>query len=227
MLAPQLQVEKKSLYGLKKAPRAWFDKFRFVILQANYYQSSNDNDSSLLIRRSSRGCTILLIHVDDMILSGNDQASISELKSHLKSTFKMKDLGPLTYFLGLEILWNMDGIRVTQSKYADQLIHFARLGDARTFATPIELNVKISKEDGHPLTNSTLFRRLVGSVLYLTMTWPDISHVVQTLSQFICNPHKPHLEAAYRILHNVKGTRNHNLFYPSASSLIITIASIC
>lgn len=217
----------KSLYGLKKAPRAWFDKFRFVILQANFYQSSNDNDSSPFIRRSSRGCTILLIYVNDMILSGNDQAGISELKSHLKSTFKMKDLGPLTYVLGLEIQWNMDGIRVTQSKYADQLIHFALLGDAKTFATPIKINVKISKEDGHPLTNLTLFRHLVGSLLYLTMTWPDISHVVQTISQFNYNPHKPHLEAAYRILHNVKGTHNRGLLYPSASSLVITIASIC
>eukprot|EP00268_Persea_americana_P044937 TRINITY_DN4553_c2_g1_i10.p1 TRINITY_DN4553_c2_g1~~TRINITY_DN4553_c2_g1_i10.p1 ORF type:complete len:308 (+),score=35.45 TRINITY_DN4553_c2_g1_i10:1732-2655(+) len=181
----------KSLYGLKQAPRAWFEKFRSAILQAHFYQSSND--SSLFIRRSSHGYTILLIYVDDMIISGNDHDGIDELKTHLMSTFKMKDLGSLTYFLGLEVQQNKDGIQITQSKYVDDLIHSARLGDAKTFATPIELNVKLSKDDGHPLPDPTIFRRLVGSLLYLTMTRPDISHAVQAVSQFIGHPHKPHL----------------------------------
>ena len=91
----------------------------------------------------------------------------------------MKDLGSLTYFLGLEVSRNKDGIQVTQSKYVDDLIHSVCLGAAKTFATPIELNVKIGKDDGHPLSDPTLFRRLVGSLLYLTMTRPDISHAVQ------------------------------------------------
>ena len=106
----------------------------------------------------------------------------------------------LTYFLGLEVQQNKDGIQITQSKYVDDLIHSAQLDDAKTFATTMELNVKISKEDGHPLPDPTIFRRLVGSLLYLTMTRPDISHAVQTVSQFVGHPHQPHLQVVYRIL---------------------------
>ena len=105
-----------------------------------------------------------------MIISGNDHDGIAELKTHLMSIFKMKDLGSLTYFLGLEDQRNKDGIQIIQSKYADDLIHSVRLGDAKTFATPIELNVKLSKDDWHPLPDPTIFRCLVGSLLYLTMT---------------------------------------------------------
>lgn len=178
---------KKSLYGLKQAPRAWLDNFCSAIIKANSYQSLND--SSLFIRRTSRGCTILLIYIDDMIISRSNVVGISEHKIHLMSTFKIKILGPLTHFLGIEVLQNKDAIWVTQSKYVDDLIQSARLGDAKTFATLIVLNVKINKDDGHPLAYSTLFRGLVGRLLYLTMTRPDISHVVQTVSQFTGNPH--------------------------------------
>ena len=131
----------------------------------------------------------------------------------------MKDLGALTYFLGLGISRGKEGIRVNQTKYADDLIGTTRLQDAKTFDTPLELNVKISKDDGCPLEDPTVFRRLVGSLLYLTMTRPDISHAIHTMSQFVSNPYKPHLAAVYRILRYLEGTRNRGLFYPSKASL--------
>eukprot|EP00268_Persea_americana_P014858 TRINITY_DN16687_c0_g1_i2.p1 TRINITY_DN16687_c0_g1~~TRINITY_DN16687_c0_g1_i2.p1 ORF type:complete len:128 (+),score=6.31 TRINITY_DN16687_c0_g1_i2:78-461(+) len=102
---------KKSLYGLKQAPRAWFEKFRSTILQAHFYQSPND--SSPFIRRTSHGCAILLLYVDDVIISGNNAIGISELKTYLIKNFKMKDLGSLTYFLALEISKSKEGIRVS------------------------------------------------------------------------------------------------------------------
>lgn len=94
----------------------------------------------------------------------------------------MKDLGPLTYFLGLEFSHTKSGIRVHQRKYATDLITSARLDDAHTFDTPLELNTKLSTEDGPPLDDPSIFRRIVGSLLYLTMTRPDISHAVYTVS---------------------------------------------
>ena len=101
---------RKSLYGLKQAPRAWFEKSRIAILKAQFYQSPNDN--SMFIRRTGKGCTVLLLYVDDMIISGNDISGISTLKSYLMRNFKMKDLGPLTYFLGLEISRSDGGIHI-------------------------------------------------------------------------------------------------------------------
>lgn len=147
-----LQTEKDFIWA-QTARRAWFDKFRSAIITANFHQSPNDN--SLFNRRTSRSCTILLIYVYDMIISGNNAAGISSLKSHLMNSFKMKDVGPLTNFLGLEVSRNKDGIRVVQTKYADDLHKSARRGDAKTFAKPIELYVKFSKDDGPPLEDQT------------------------------------------------------------------------
>eukprot|EP00268_Persea_americana_P014860 TRINITY_DN16687_c0_g1_i5.p1 TRINITY_DN16687_c0_g1~~TRINITY_DN16687_c0_g1_i5.p1 ORF type:complete len:100 (+),score=5.30 TRINITY_DN16687_c0_g1_i5:492-791(+) len=96
--------------------------------------------------------------------------------------FKMKDLGSLTYFLGLGISKSKEGIRVGQSKYAADLIKSTRLENAKSFNTPLELNVKITKDDGSPLQDPSIFCRLVGSLLYLTMTRRDISHAVKTVS---------------------------------------------
>lgn len=99
------------------------------------------------------------------------------------------------------------------------MINSAHVGDAKVFDTPFELNAKLIKDDGHPLEDPTVFRCLVGSLLYLTITRLDISHVVRTVSQFVSNPHKSHLAAVLRILRHLKGTLAHGLFYPSTSSL--------
>lgn len=138
------------------------------------------NDSSLFIRRTCRGCTILLLYVDDMIISGNDEIGITELKNHLLSTFKMKDLGHLTYFLGLEISRSDAGIRINQCKYAVYLLSFARLTDAKSFDTLLERNVRISQDAGPPFSDPSLFRRLVGNLHYLTLTRLEISHAIHT-----------------------------------------------
>eukprot|EP00268_Persea_americana_P057098 TRINITY_DN681_c0_g8_i1.p1 TRINITY_DN681_c0_g8~~TRINITY_DN681_c0_g8_i1.p1 ORF type:complete len:146 (-),score=12.44 TRINITY_DN681_c0_g8_i1:509-946(-) len=90
---------RKSLYGLKQAPRAWFDKFRRTLLSANFHQSQYD--PSLFLCHTSRGITILLVCVNDIIISGNDHDNILQLQKSLHASFHMKDLGPLTYFLGL------------------------------------------------------------------------------------------------------------------------------
>ena len=95
------------------------------------------SDSSLFLRWTPKGYTFLLVYVDDMIISGNDTASITYLKHHLTCHFIMKDLGPLTYFLGLEFVCNKSGIRVLQHKYETDLITSARLDDAHTFDMPL------------------------------------------------------------------------------------------
>lgn len=104
---------KKSLYGLKQATRGWFDKFHSAVLHTNFYQSPND--SSLFIQRTSCSCTILLLHVDDKIITGNNAISIKELKNHLMGTSKMKDLGHLTCFLELEISLKMVLVLTSES----------------------------------------------------------------------------------------------------------------
>ena len=116
-----------------------------------------------------------------MITSGNDVASNIALKHHLTPHVRIKDLGPLTCFLGLEFVHSKSSIRIHQRKYATDFITLARLDDANIFDTPMKLNNKINKDDGTPLDDPSVIRRIIGSLLYLTMTRLDITHDVHTV----------------------------------------------
>ena len=113
-----------------------------------------------------------------MIISGNDVTGITTLESYLTRYFKMKDLGHLTYFLGLEISRTQKGISIRQKKYVEDLLSLAHLTDYKIFDTPMELNSELCRGEGDPLPDPTIYRRLVGSLIYLTMNRPDISHEV-------------------------------------------------
>ncbi|KAI3441648.1 AAA domain-containing protein [Psidium guajava] len=129
---------RRALYGLKQAPRAWFEKFGNAIRSAGFTQSETDH--AMFVHISSAGCTILLLYVDDMIITRDDRAHIEHTKRHLKHHFSMKDLEPLRYFLGLEITRNSRGILLSQQKYTADILSRATLSDSRTAVTPIESN---------------------------------------------------------------------------------------
>ena len=111
---------RRALYGLKQNPRAWFAKFSSTISQHGFL--SNSLDTTLFLRRSGHGITILLLFVDDMIITSDDMQGIQDLKHFLGRQFEMKDLGPLNYFLGLEVSSSIDGYYLTQAKYTYDMI---------------------------------------------------------------------------------------------------------
>jgi transposase InsO family protein len=207
----------RALYGLKQAPRAWFAKFSTTISRLGY--SINPYDSALFIRRTDRGTILLLLYVDDMIITGDDITGIQELKQFLSQHFKMKDLGPLNYFLGLEISSSSDGYYLTQAKYIYDLLSRANLTDSKIVDTPTKLNTRLTPHDGEPLRDFTLYRHLVGSLVYLTFTRPDISYAVHQVSQFMAAPRSTHFSAVLRILRYLKGTLFHGLYFSSQSPL--------
>ena len=106
---------RRAIYGLKQAPRAWFAKFSSTISQHGF--SSSYFDTTLFLRWSGHGITILLLYIDDMILTGNDMQGIQDIKHFLGLQFEMKDLDALNYFLGLEVFFSTDGYYLTQAKY--------------------------------------------------------------------------------------------------------------
>jgi len=106
---------RRSLYGLKQAPRAWFERFSSIVTDAAFKPS--DHDPALFVHTSPRGRTLLLLYVDDMIITGDDSQFIEFVKKRLSDKFLMSDLGPLRYFLGLEVSSTPDGIYLTQEKY--------------------------------------------------------------------------------------------------------------
>jgi len=163
---PGLSVEsnkvchlRRALYGLKQAPRAWFAKFSSTISRLGYMASHYD--SALFLRRTDKGTILLLLYVDDMIITGDDLNGIQELKVFLNQQFEMKDLGHLSYFLGLEITHSTDGLYITQAKYASELLSRAGLTDSKTVDTPVELNAHLTPTGGKPLSNPSLYRHLL------------------------------------------------------------------
>ncbi|RVW84805.1 Retrovirus-related Pol polyprotein from transposon RE1 [Vitis vinifera] len=187
---------KRSLYGLKQAPRAWFEKFRSTILSFSFTQIQYDY--SLFFHTSA--IVLLLVYVDDIIITGTNCSLITKLQQLLHATFHMKDLGQLTYFLGLEVHHRASGIFVNQHKYIQDLITLAGLEDTSSVDTPMEVNVKCRKDEGDLLDDPTLYRLLVGSLIYLTTTRPDISYAVHLVNQFMTSPRHLHLSAVHRII---------------------------
>lgn len=207
----------KSLYGLKQASRQWFSKLSTALISLGYSPSSADH--SLFTKLHNSHFTALLVYVDDIVLTGDDLQEIQSVKQFLDSTFKIKDLGKLKYFLGLEIARSTQGIFLNQRKYALELLEDSGLLATKPSTTPFDCSLKLHDSDSPPYEDETAYRRLVGRLLYLTTTRPDIAFIVQQLSQFISQPLQVHHSAAIRVLKYLKSAPAKGLFYSSSSTL--------
>ncbi|KAI9185245.1 hypothetical protein LWI28_005591 [Acer negundo] len=204
----------KSLYGLKQASRQWFAKFSEAICSAGYEQSRADY--SLFTRKQGKSFTALLIYVDDILITGNDPVSIAATKKFLHSHFHLKDLGNLKYFLGIEVSNSKNGIFISQRKYALEIIEDTGLLGAAPINTPMERGLKLSDKSDF-LKDPSQYRRLVGILIYLTVSRPDITYAVHVLSRFMHQPRKLHMEAALRVVRYLKGAPGKGMFFSSNS----------
>ncbi|MCH79973.1 retrovirus-related Pol polyprotein from transposon TNT 1-94 [Trifolium medium] len=207
----------KSLYGLKQASRQWHAKLSSALLSLGYVQSQADY--SLYTKHIDHNFTALLVYVDDIVLTGNSIEEIRNVKSFLDTKFRIKDLGQLRYFLGLEIARSTSGIFLNQRKYVLELLEDTGFLGAKPISTPFDPSTKLSSTDGVPLDDPSSFRRLIGRLLYLTNTRPDISFSVQHLSQYVANPFVSHYQAATRILRYLKAVPAKGILFSSSSSL--------
>ncbi|KAJ9542860.1 hypothetical protein OSB04_029366 [Centaurea solstitialis] len=200
---------KKALYGLKQAPRAWFYCLSAFLAQLGF--RCCQTDTSLFVFTRRKYTLYLLVYVDDIIFTGNNSELIHNIISHLEKEFSIKDLGKLNYFLGLEVLYTTDGLVLSQSKYAHDILSRANLQDSKpvaTLAARDQLNIT-----GDPFRDNTLYRSLVGALQYLTITRPDISYAVNQVSQYLHAPMIDHFQAVKRILPYVKGTLSFGLYF--------------
>jgi hypothetical protein len=171
-------------------------------------------DYSLFTKTRGKLFTALLIYVDDILITGNDHASIVDTKKFLHSQFNLKDLGNLKYFLGIEVSASKKGIFICQRKYALEIIEDVGLLGAAPINTPMERGLKLS-DQGVLLTEPSKYRRLVGRLIYLTVSRPDITYAVHVLSRFMHEPRKLHMEAALRVVRYLKGAPGQGLFFSS------------
>jgi len=177
---------KKILYGLKQSPRAWFGRFTVAMKRYGYKQSNSDH--TLFLKRKGDLIICLIIHVDDMIITGSDIEEIAQLKNNLFREFEMKDLGGLKYFLGIEVLRSNKGIFISQRKYIMDLLAETGMVDCKPIDTPIQVNHGLKFEEGANLENKERYQRLVGKLIYPSHTRPDIAYAVGVISQFMHQP---------------------------------------
>ncbi|KAH9714583.1 hypothetical protein KPL71_020707 [Citrus sinensis] len=202
---------KKALYGLKQAPRAWFEKLRTVLESWQFTRTRSD--TSLFFKRSGNDMILLLIYVDDIIVTGNNNAEIEQLISNLSSTFALKDLGNLNFFLGIEVIRNDETLVLSQSKYIKDLLAKFDLRDCKGTDTPLATTEKLSKNMGEVITDATQYRKAIGGLQYAVLTRPEIAYAVNKLSQFMANPLQPHWIACKRVLRYLKETIDYGLTF--------------
>ena len=209
----------KSIYGLKQASRQWFKKFSNALLVLGFTKAHGDH--TLFLRQIGDDFVAILVYVDDIVIASTSEVITTQLISDLKSFFKLRVLGSLKFFLGLEISRNTEGIFICQRKYALELLHYTDMLDCKPSSIHMIPNLKLSKEDGDMLEDREMYRRIVGKLMYLTITRPDIMFAVNKLCQFSSAPHTSHLGAVYKVLQYIKGTVGHGLFYSTSPDLIL------
>ncbi|XP_016177623.1 uncharacterized protein LOC107619899 [Arachis ipaensis] len=210
----------KSLYGLKQASRQWNFKLKFVLLELGYNQCKSDY--SMFTKSQSTGFTVILVYVDDLVLAGDDLFKIERVKQTLHDRFRIKDIGDLKFFLGLEVARSSKGIALYQRKNVLDLLRDTGFKHCKPASTPMDYGAKLSKDDGDSLPDSSDYRKIIGKLLYLSNTGPDISFAIGKLSQFLDCPTPNHLQAAHRILRYIKNSPAAGLFFSANSDLSLT-----
>jgi hypothetical protein len=180
---------------------------------------SSSHDYALFIKCTDACPIILSLYVDDMIIIGDDIDGISVLKTKLARQFEMKDLGYLRYFLGIEVAYSLRGYLLSQSKHVVNILQRAKLTNNKTVDTSIKINARYSSSDGLPLTDPTLYRTIVGSLVYLTIIHSDSAYVVHVVSQFVASSTTVHWTTVLYILQYLRDTVFQSLLLLSTSSL--------
>ncbi|GJZ45498.1 putative RNA-directed DNA polymerase [Tanacetum coccineum] len=205
----------KSLYGLKQAPRAWFESLSKALFDLGFKGSKTD--PSLFIY--SRGDTLLyiLVYVDDIIVTGNNKGTIDNIICQLGSAFALKDLGPLNYFLGIEIVPHVSGILLSQKKYILELLQSVGLSNCNPVSSPMVTWSSLSLDDSIVFSNPVKYRQVVGSLQYVTLSRPNIAFAVNKVCQYMHAPTENHWSAVKRILRYLHGTVEHGMLIRRSS----------
>lgn len=181
---------RKSLCGLKQAFRSWYSKLSQSLVAYGFEESLADH--SLFTYSHDSVFLVVLVYVDDLIITGNDFTACNDFKKHLNKWFHMKDLGNLKYFLGIELAIGKTDLFLCQRKYALDILNECGMLACKPATFPLEQNHRLALDHSDPFPNPSQYRRLIGRLIYLTITRPDLTFSVQVLSQFMQEPKQGH-----------------------------------
>lgn len=184
--------------------------------------SRGHGDHTLFIKQLDIDFLVVLVYVDDILIASTSTDALSELTANLQKCFKLRDLGTLKYFLGLEVARSSDGISLCQRKYALDLLSSTGMTRCKPSSVPMIPNLKLYKTDGELLTDAGMYRRIVGRLMYLTITRPDLTFAVNKLCQYSAAPRSSHLTAVHKVLQYIKGIVGQGLFYSATADLRLT-----
>jgi histone deacetylase 1/2 len=207
---------RRSLYGLKQSPRAWFSRLSNYLLTIGF--AASRTDPSLFIYHHNNVTVYILVYVDDIIITGSSSTTVSNIISLLHQEFKMKDLGDLSFFLGMEVSRNASGLSLSQKRYIHDLLIRTDMLHCKPLRTPMSSTCKLSLSDGEPMEDPSSWRSVVGALQYLSLTRPDVSFAVNKVCQFMHAPTSVHWQAVKRIPRYLKGTIEVSLHFSAHSN---------
>ena len=180
---------------------------------------NSPTESTLYVKHEDDVLLIVVLYVDDLLITGPNERHIAEFKADLNATFKMKDLGMLHHYLGIQFKQCDGGIALCQTRYIETLLCKFGLEDCKPIATPIETGSRLSLHDAGDPTHVTLYQTAVGCLIYVCNTRPDIQFAVSQVSRFMHSLGSKHWQAIKRIFCYLSGTLHLGLFYPKGGSL--------
>ncbi|GJU37073.1 putative ribonuclease H-like domain-containing protein [Tanacetum coccineum] len=206
----------KALYGLHQAPRAWYATLSTFLLKNGYRRGTIDK--TLFIKKDKHDIILVQVYVDDIIFGSTKKSWCDEFEALMKSRFQMSSMGELTFFLGLQVKQKEDGIFISQDKYVAEILKKFDFVSVKTASTPIETQKPLVKDEEASDVDVHLYRSMIGSLMYLTASRPDIMFAVCACSRFQVTPKTSHLSVVKRIFRYLKGKPKLGLWYPRVSS---------
>ncbi|GJX32386.1 putative ribonuclease H-like domain-containing protein, partial [Tanacetum coccineum] len=205
----------KALYGLHQALRAWYETLSTYLLDNGFQRGKIDQ--TLFIKRDKSDILLVQVYVDDIIFGSTRKEMCTEFEKTMHKKFQMSSMRELTFFLGLQVKQKEDGIFISQDKYVNEILNKFSFSDVKTASTPMETHKPLLKDANGEDVDEHLYRSMIGSLMYLTSSRPDIMFAVCAYARFQVNPKILHLHAVKRIFIYLKGQPKLGLWYSKDS----------
>jgi hypothetical protein len=211
----QMYKLRKVLYGLRQAPRAWYGRFRGFLFERGFEMGKVDQ--TLFLLRQGRDILIVQVYVDDIFFSGSSNSLIARFAEDMSRGFEMSMMDELQFFLGLQIKQSKEGTFVHQAKYTKDIVRKFKMEDSKAMATPMSMTTALDANEEGEHVDQKEYRSMIGSLLYLTATRPDIQFSVCVCTRFQASPRTSHRQAVKHIFRYLRHTLDFGLWYSASS----------